>query len=414
MDTDEEVALLVGFRNGEWLTITREGYYNSSEKGAQYLSVKAGETSYSVDSFYDVFYRPDIVTAKLRGDDIKDLITITMQDAIKSPPPVVEINPISVSPSSPKVKVCYKAKSTGGGIGEIRLFHNGKLIESDGYYKEASKTSDKMQLAKINSKTIYEDMRSVKIKGIGEISPITSKTKGELFEGCKEVDAIAGENEISITAFNKNNTVQGYMQTAKFNSTIKQEDANLYILSVGIDQYKDSTINLKYAVKDSRDIKERILKQAETLYKPQHIHNINITDKEATKTNIISRINELSSKIKPTDSFILFVAGHGILLQNQYYMLTSEYDGKVNDGTMISSNEIVEISKKIKSLSQLFIFDTCHAGGVDYIVSGLYDARMSVLAKRWGFTYMHQPIQKSRLWTGIRGMVYSHTLYLTD
>ena len=412
--TGQEVAILIGFEDGEWLTITREGYYNSSEKGAQYLSVKAGETSYSVDSFYDVFYRPDIVTAKLRGDDIKDLITITMQDAIKSPPPVVEINPISVSPSSPKVKVCYKAKSTGGGIGEIRLFHNGKLIESDGYYKEASKTSDKMQLAKINSKTIYEDMRSVKIKGIGEISPITSKTKGELFEGCKEVDAIAGENEISITAFNKNNTVQGYMQTAKFNSTIKQEDANLYILSVGIDQYKDSTINLKYAVKDSRDIKERILKQAETLYKPQHIHNINITDKEATKTNIISRINELSSKIKPTDSFILFVAGHGILLQNQYYMLTSEYDGKVNDGTMISSNEIVEISKKIKSLSQLFIFDTCHAGGMDYIVSGLYDARMSVLAKRWGFTYMHQPIQKSRLWTGIRGMVYSHTLYLTD
>ena len=76
------------------------------------------------------------------------------------------------------------------------------------------------------------------------------------------------------------------------------------------------------------------------------------------------------------------MAGHGVLLQNQYYMLTSEYDGKVNDNNLISSNEIVEISKKIKSLSQLFIFDTCHAGGVDYIVSGLYDARMSVLAKK--------------------------------
>jgi len=35
-------------------------------------------------------------------------------------------------------------------------------------------------------------------------------------------------------------------------------------------------------------------------------------------------------------------------------------------------------------LSQLFIFDTCHAGGVDNIVSGLYDARMSVLAKKMG------------------------------
>ena len=195
------------------------------------------------------------------------------------------------------------------------------------------------------------------------------------------MDAIAGENEISITAFNKDNTVQGYMQTAKFNSTIKQEDANLYILSIGIDQYKDSTINLKYAVKDSTDIKEKLLKQAETLYKPRNIHHMILSDKDATKQNITNKITELSKMIKPNDSFILFVAGHGILLQNQYYMLTSEYDGNVNDGTMISSNEIVEISKKIKSLSQLFIFDTCHAGGVDYIVSGLYDARMSVLAK---------------------------------
>ncbi|KAF0143676.1 MAG: NB-ARC domain-containing protein, partial [Nitrospirae bacterium] len=43
--TGQEVAILIGFEDGEWLTITSEGYYNSSEKGAQYLSVKVGETS---------------------------------------------------------------------------------------------------------------------------------------------------------------------------------------------------------------------------------------------------------------------------------------------------------------------------------------------------------------------------------
>jgi hypothetical protein len=306
-----------------------------------------------------------------------------MKDAIKSPPPTVEIVPLKDA-DSPKIKVCYIAKSTGGGIGEIRLFHNGKLIESDGYYKEAAKTSDKMQLAQINSKAIYEDMRSVTIKGKTETSPITTKSKGEVFNDCKEIEAVSGENEISITAFNRDNTVQGYMQTVKFNSTIKAEEPHLYILSIGIDQYKDQTANLKYPVKDSLDIRERLRKQAETLYKPENIRHISLKDNEATKTNIISRINELSNKIKPTDSFILFVAGHGVLLQNQYYMLTHEYDGKVNDNNLISSNEIVEISKKIKSLSQLFIFDTCHAGGVDYIISGLYDARMSVLAKKMG------------------------------
>ncbi|MBI5204676.1 MAG: caspase family protein [Nitrospirae bacterium] len=413
ISTGREIAMMVTFENGEWIAITSDGYYNSSEKGAQYLSVKVGETSYSVDSFYDVFYRPDIVAAKLRGEDIKDLITITMKDAIKSPPPGVEINPITASPASPKAKVCYNVKSTGGGIGEVRLFHNGKLIESDGYYKDMAKTtSDKTQLIAMNSKAIYEDMRSVKIKEKGiETGTTTTKSKGEVFNDCKEIDAISGENEISITAFNKDNTVQGYMQTAKFNSTVKQEDSHLYILSIGIDQYKDDTINLKYAVKDSKDIEEKILKQASTLYKPENIHYELLTDNNATKTNITNKITELSKKIKPTDSFILFVAGHGVLLQNQYYMLTSEYDGKVNEDSLISSNEIVEISKKIKSLSQLFIFDTCHAGGVDTIVSGLYDARMSVLAKKMGLHIYASANSKQAAMDGYQGNgLFTYTL----
>ncbi|KAF0145885.1 MAG: wd40 repeat subgroup [Nitrospirae bacterium] len=411
--TGDEVAVLIGFVDGEWIVITSEGYYNSSEKGAQYLSVKVGETSYSVDSFYDVFYRPDIVAAKLRGEDIKDLITITMKDAIKSPPPVVEISPIAASPASPKAKVCYNVKSIGGGIGEVRLFHNGKLIESDGYYKDIAKTtSDKTQLIAMTSKAIYEDMRSVKIKEKGiETGTTTTKSKGEVFNDCKEIDAISGENEISITAFNKDNTVQSYMQTAKFTSTVKQEEPHLYILSIGIDQYKDNTSNLKYAVKDSKDIEERIMRQAATLYKPQNIHYELLADSNAIKTNITTKINELSKTIKPTDTFILFVAGHGVLLQNLYYVLTSDYDGKVSEQSMISSNEIVEMSKKIKSLSQLFIFDTCHAGGVDYIVSGLYDARMSVLAKKMGLHIYASASSKEAAMDGYQGNgLFTYTL----
>ncbi|MBI4619584.1 MAG: caspase family protein [Desulfobacterales bacterium] len=409
--TGAEIATMMQFDEREWLVITSEGYYNSSEKGAQYLNVKFEGKDYTVEQFYDVFYRPDIVAAKLRGEDISGLITITMKDAIKSPPPVVEISPVTPSPTSPKAKVCYNIKSTGGGIGEIRLFHNGKLIESDGYYKEAAKTSDKMQLASLTSNKIYEDMRSVKIKGVGEISPITSKTKGEVFEDCKEVDAIHGENEISITAFNKDNTVQGYMQTAKFNSTIKREEPHLYILSVGIDKYNDSTVTLKYATKDATDIEQKLLKQTATVYKPQNIHYELLTDDKASKGSIINKINELSRVVKPNDGFIFFVAGHGVLLQSQYYMLTHEYNGTANENAMISSNEIVEMSKKIKSLSQLFIFDTCHAGGVDYIVSGLYDARMSVLAKKMGLHIYASANSKEAAMDGYQGNgLFTYTL----
>ena len=410
--TGEEVASMIAFEDGEWLFITAEGYYNASEKGAQYWDAKVGDKSYSVDQFYDVFYRPDIVAAKMSGQDISGLISITMKDAIKSPPPLVEFTTQPTATDPEKMKVCYRIKSSGGGIGEVRLFHNGKLIQSDGYYKDIAKsTNDKTQLAALSSKAIYEDMRSIVVKGHVDTVPISVKLKGDVFEDCQNVEAIPGENEVSVTAFNRSNTVQSYMKTVSFNSKIKQEEPNLYILAIGIDQYKDASVKLKYAVKDARDIEEKIKVQAETLYNPRNIHYELLTDGEANKKNIINKINELANTIKPQDSFILFVAGHGVLLQNQYYMLTYDFNGRVSDTNMISSNEIVEMSKKIKSLSQLLIFDTCHAGGVDTIVSGLYDARISVLAKKMGLHIYASASDKQSAMDGYKGNgLFTYTL----
>jgi hypothetical protein len=334
-----------------------------------------------------------------------------MSDAIKNPPPTVEISPPKETNLS-KIKVCFQVKSTGGGIGEVRLFHNGKLVHSDGYYKEIARfKSDKTQLASLDSKTIYEDMRSISVKNKIDSILLSSKSKGELFEDCKEIDTIAGENEVSVTAFNSSNTIQSSMNRVSFNSKRKQEEPHLYLLAIGINQYKDSNINLKYAVKDARDIEEKIKAQAATLYNPRNIHYELLTDREATKVNITNKIDALTKTMKPNDSFILFVAGHGVLLQNQYYMLTHDYNGVVSNESMISSNEIVESSKKIKSLSQLFIFDTCHAGGVDTIVSGLYDARMSVLAKKMGLHIYASASDKQAAMDGYKGNgLFTYTL----
>ena len=383
--TEEEMAVLIGFKDGEWLAITSEGYYNASEKGAQYLNVNFEGKEYGVDQFYDVFYRPDIVSAKLKGEDISGLVTITMKDAVKNPPPVVEFTSEPPKSDQSQVKVCYKVKNSGGGIGEMRLFQNGKLIQSDGYYRDMAKvSSEKAKIMAMTSNSIYQDMRSVSIKGKAETAPIISKAKGDVYEDCSTLDVIPGENEVSISAFNSTNTVQSPLKTFKFTSRQKVEASHLYILAIGIDQYQDKTVNLKYAVKDARGVEERLTQESMTVYEPKDIHYTLLTNEQATKSAILRKINELAKTIRATDSFILFVAGHGVLLQNQYYMLTHDYDGAVSEASMISSNEIVEMSKNIRSLSQLFIFDTCHAGGMDAIVSGLYDARMSVLAKKMG------------------------------
>jgi len=400
------------FKDGEWIAITPEGYYNSSINGHKYLNIRVGNNVYGIDQFYDVFYRPDIVTAKLRGEDIDTLITLTVEDAIKNPPPEVKFTSMTKDKDERRIKVCYQANSKGGGIGEIRIFHNGKLIKSDGFYKDITKSfASKIKLASVNSKSIYDDMRSIIIKAKVDSAPITIISKGDAFEECKEIDAIPGENEVSVTAFNVNNTVQSYMKTINFNSKVKYEDPRLYILSIGINQYRDNAVNLKYEVKDAKEFEAKLKSQSQTIYKPQNIYYSLLTDREATKPNITGKVNELSNVIKPQDSFILFVAGHGALLQSQYYMLTHDYNGRADENSMISSNEIVEMSKKIKSLSQLFIFDTCHAGGVDTIVSGLYDARMSVLAKKMGLHILASASDKQTAMDGYKGNgLFTYTL----
>jgi uncharacterized caspase-like protein len=170
-------------------------------------------------------------------------------------------------------------------------------------------------------------------------------------------------------------------------------------------------VTLKYAAKDAKDMEERLVRQAATVYQPRNIHVEMLVNAAAGKAGILGRINELSAKVRPNDGFILFAAGHGVLLQNQYYLLTADFDGTMSEAGMISSNEIVEMSKKIRSLSQLFIFDTCHAGGVDAIVSGLYDARMSVLAKKMGLHIYASASSMQQALDGYEGNgLFTHTL----
>jgi WD40 repeat protein len=402
-------AMLVGFADGEWIVITSEGYYNGSEKGARYLTTGGVGSSYPVELFSDVFYRPDIVMATLRGEDTRNLATMTMSEAVHNPPPTVDFAATPGTTDQEKITICYQAKSTGGGIGEVRLFHNGKLIRSDGFYREMVKsTAENPPLMAMNGPAIYEQMRSVSVHSQDKIAPQTSKEKGANFSDCAEVATVAGDNEVGITAFNAANTVESSLKTLKFQAQRPVENPHLYILAIGINKYREKAINLKYAAKDAGDIEQKLRRQAATIYPAANVHYELLVNDKADKASIENMVNALSAKIKPEDGFILFAAGHGILLQNQYYMLTSNYDGTIRD---TSSNEIVDISKKIQSLNQLFIFDACHAGGVDAIVGGLYDARMSVLAKKMGLHIYASASSVQEALDGYKGNgLFTHTL----
>jgi WD40 repeat protein len=415
IESGREVIKFFHFKNGEWLGLTPEGYFTASRNGPSHFNIRRGNRAFNLDQFYDVFYRPDIVEAKLKGEDIALLAVTNLEEALKNPPPKVEFLDIPTKSSSNKVTIKYRVSTTGGGIGEIRLFHNGKLIQSDGFYRQTRTIPiDKAAtLLAYNSRAIKDDLRSIAIvsKKEDKVSPIESAPKNDVYEGVITIDAISGDNDIGLAAFNRNNTIQSILRTATFESTIKPEEPHLYVLSVGIDEYRARENNLKFAVKDAESIVQKIQAQAKTQYKPENIHGTTIKNIDATKTNILNRMNELSKVIKPNDVFMLFIASHGVLQSGLYSIVTHDYKGSLNNDNLINSNEIMEISKKIKALTQIFILDTCHAGGLDNFVSGLYDARMTVIARNMGLHIFASASSTQEALDGYKGNgLFTYTL----
>lgn len=406
-----ELARLTAFPGNEWVVMTPEGYYDSSRRGHEYLNIRKGKDVYTIDQFYDVFYRPDIVTAKLKGRDISELTTLTIDTAIRNPPPSVEFTTVPRSAKRPIIRICYRVRSTGGGIGEVRLFHNGKLVASDGYYREKKDIlAPEKGIGDMDGQAIYANQRSIAVSA-KNAPTIISQSKGDLYEMCREIPVVAGENDFSLAAFNGNNSVQSRLKTASLYADQKPVPPHLFVLVIGVDQYRDPAINLKYAVKDALDFKKRLSAQAATVYAPERIHEFTLSNGEAGKSAIQREISKLAKKIQPQDGFVLFVAGHGILWDHQYYMLTHDFSGTLDRRTMISSNEIVDMTKSIKALSQLLVFDTCHAGGIDAIISGLYDARMSHLAKKMGLHLYASASSREEALDGYRNNgLFTHVL----
>ncbi len=109
---------------------------------------------------------------------------------------------------------------------------------------------------------------------------------------------------------------------------------------------------------------------------------------------------------------MLFAASHGILSGNQYQLVTADYRGDIsNSSSLLTANELVNISRQVKALRQLFIFDTCNAGGVDNLISGLYDARMSTLAKKMGLQVFASANSQQEALDGYQGNgLFTHAL----
>jgi uncharacterized caspase-like protein len=123
-------------------------------------------------------------------------------------------------------------------------------------------------------------------------------------------------------------------------------------------------LSLNYAKPDAESFSS-IVNQKSSLFKSVELHTL--YDDEATRANILSKLEELASKISPEDVFIFYYAGHGSMVDNQFYFIPTEssrlYDAATLNKEAIEASILQEKLKHISALKQLIIMDACQSGG---------------------------------------------------
>lgn len=136
--------------------------------------------------------------------------------------------------------------------------------------------------------------------------------------------------------------------------------ADLNMVVVGINRYRQPGMNLKFAVNDARDIAKAF--QGNRLFARKDV-NI-LTDNQATVANINGALALLKKRATTNTYTVLYLSGHGMRDEQGRFMYpTHDYNPNRAAATCITCENLR--SKLFKMPGKvLLIIDTCHSGSV--------------------------------------------------
>uniref|UniRef100_UPI00404A1152 caspase family protein n=1 Tax=Fulvivirga sp. TaxID=1931237 RepID=UPI00404A1152 len=343
---------------GEWIVWAPDGYFSCSSNGAQYFGWHINEginklaEYYSAEQYFDILYRPETMVKSMvhakrvtdilkeEGEKIFDLTKLNRPSAA-----FFNINNLAFGEykqldyhdgnydtQSKTLELEADIYDGGGGIKEVNIYQNNKLILIDDEFE-------------------------------------TTGTQGKQFHRTYSVNLTNGNNEFKIVVKNFQKIESaGDKLKVKYVGEI-MATSSLYILSVGINTYKNPGYNLNYAQPDAKSFTNKVIGNSSKMFK--NVRKTEIYDTEATKENIIKGFESIISQAKPEDVFVFYYAGHGTLDEendNEYYLVPTNITKLYGDPQQlqdkgISATELKGYLAEVKSQKQLILMDACHSGG---------------------------------------------------
>jgi WD40 repeat protein len=318
----------------EWLCFTPDGYWDSSKNGGKLVAMIHDLEAFSVDQFAIKYNRPDIIMKRLgtENDDVINYYYYQYQKRLR--------------------KMNFKEEDLSGEL------HIPEAVIAN------SAVSGKFMNLDINLTDSSYNLKSynIYVNDVPIFGTYGKQIDGKSVSVKENIELSTGDNKIEISCLNEKGA-ESYraMISAEYGT---KTGGDLYYIGFGVSKYLNSDLNLEYADKDAKDL-ENTFKRMKGHY--NGIHTATFTNEDVTVANI-RKAKELLRNAKVDDTFVLFIAGHGVHdrdKESTYYFLT--YDTDINN---LSKNcadfdMIEDILQGIAPRNKLFLMDTCESGETD-------------------------------------------------
>ncbi len=139
-------------------------------------------------------------------------------------------------------------------------------------------------------------------------------------------------------------------------------ERELYVLALGVADYRDDSLDLKYPTQDVDDLCARLQTEQGGYYERVHTHRL--VNEEVTPGNLRKAREEFLLRAKPDDTIVVFAAGHGVRsASGEYYFLTSSTTpASPYDGVERQALESLVTWDRLHARRRVLLLDTCHSG----------------------------------------------------
>lgn len=338
----------------QWAFIHPSGRFEATEGFQEQMYFMQGTTKVPLAAYFESYYTPGLLSQILAGQAI-EAPGIELKDLAQPPKVFIElagstrnltVEDAPQTVASEQATLRISAQSPDTKIAEIRLYHNGKLIES-----------------RTRNLTVEDDVEDVDLEKNRKRESIA-------------VTLLPGENSFRAIALNEQRTeskaaelVLEYQAPQEVAAGRTGGGVQLHLLVVGLNTYKNPKYNLNYAVPDATAVRAALERSATGIFS-----KINVTalyDDKATRAALVAAFAAIAQASGPRDVFVFYYAGHGVMsgdAKPEFFLapheLTQLYGADEQlRAKAISSAELLAFSQKISAQKQLFILDACQSAG---------------------------------------------------